>query len=62
MIAHNVPTPLKRLTLPAIRTLRGGALRVALGTALMYVAFDGSPQLILPNPIMPPPVAHAHAH
>ena len=49
------------LTLPAIRMLRGGALRVALGTALMYVAFDGSPGLILPNPIMPPPVAHAHA-
>jgi len=49
------------LTLPAIRMLHGGALRVALGTALMYVAFDGSPGLILPNPIMPPPVAHAHA-
>ena len=49
------------LTLPAIRMLRGGAQRVALGTALMYVAFDGSPGLILPNPIMPPPVAHAHA-
>jgi len=41
--------------------LRGGALRMALGTALMYAAFDGSPGLILPNPIMPPPVAHAHA-
>jgi hypothetical protein len=49
------------LTLPAIRMLRGGARRVASGTALMYVAFDGSPGLILPNPIMPPPVAHAHA-
>lgn len=49
------------LTLPAIRMLRGGAQRVALGTALMYAAFDGSPGLILPNPIMPPPVAHAHA-
>ena len=49
------------LTLPAIWMLRGGALRVALGTALMYMAFDGSPGLILPNPIMPPPVAHAHA-
>jgi hypothetical protein len=48
------------LTLPAIRMLRGGAQRVALGAALMYVAFDGSPGLILPNPIMPPPVAHAH--
>jgi hypothetical protein len=50
------------LTLPAIRMLRGGALRVAFGTALMYVAFDGSPQLILPNPLMPPPVAHSHAN
>jgi hypothetical protein len=49
------------LTLPAIRVLCGGAQRLALGTALMYVAFDGSPGLILPNPIMPPPVAHAHA-
>jgi hypothetical protein len=49
------------LTLPAIRMLRGGARRVALGTALMYMAFDGSPGLIMPNPIMPPPVAHAHA-
>jgi hypothetical protein len=49
------------LTLPAVRMLRGGARRVALGTALMYAVFDGSPGLILPNPIMPPPVAHAHA-
>jgi len=49
------------LTLPAIRMLRGGALRVALGTALMYAAWDGSPGLILPNPIMPPTVAHTHA-
>jgi hypothetical protein len=48
------------LTLPAIRMLRGGAQRVALGAALMYAAFDGSPMLIMPNPIMPPPVAHAH--
>ncbi len=48
------------LTLPAIRMLRGGALRVALGTALMYAAFDGGPGLIMPNPIMPPAVAHAH--
>ena len=49
------------LTLPAIRMLRGGAQRVALGTALMYAAFDGGPGLILPNPIMPPPVVHTHA-
>jgi hypothetical protein len=49
------------LTLPAIRMLRGGTRRVVLGTALMYVAFDGSPALILPNPLMPPAVAHVHA-
>jgi len=48
------------LTLPAVRMLRGGAQRVALGTALMYAAFDGSPGLIMPNPIMPPAVAHTH--
>jgi hypothetical protein len=48
------------LTLPAIRMLRGGAQRVALGTALMYAAFDGATGLIIPNPIMPPPVAHVH--
>ncbi|MGD0695787.1 MAG: hypothetical protein ABSB82_13120 [Terriglobia bacterium] len=49
------------LTLPAIRMLRGGAQRVALGTALMYAAWDGSPGLILPNPIMSPTIAHTHA-
>ncbi|MGB7593579.1 MAG: hypothetical protein WCD04_03185 [Terriglobia bacterium] len=48
------------MMLPAIRMLRGGAQRVAMGTALMYAVFDGSPGLIIPNPIMPPPVAHAH--
>jgi hypothetical protein len=48
------------MTLPAVRMLRGGAARVAFGTALMYVAWDGSGGLILPNPIMPPPVAHSH--
>jgi hypothetical protein len=48
------------LTLPAVRMLRGGAQRVALGTALMYAVFDGSPGLIMPNPIMPPAVAHTH--
>jgi hypothetical protein len=48
------------ITLPAIRMLRGGVQRVALGTALMYAAFDGSTGLILPNPIMPPAVAHVH--
>jgi hypothetical protein len=26
----------------------------------MYAVFDGSPGLIVPNPIMPPPVAYAH--
>jgi hypothetical protein len=49
------------LTLPAVRMLRGGARRVALGTALMYAAWDGGPGLILPNPIMPATVAHSHA-
>jgi len=49
------------MTLPAVRMLRGGTRRVALGTALMYAAWDGSPGLILPNPIMPPTVAHSHA-
>jgi hypothetical protein len=48
------------LTLPAVRMLRGGAARVAFGTALMYAAWDGSVGLILPNPIMPPPVTHSH--
>ncbi|MGO8733839.1 MAG: hypothetical protein ACLQVM_13725, partial [Terriglobia bacterium] len=49
------------MTLPAVRMLRGGAGRVVLGTALMYAAWDGSPGLILPNPIMPATVAHSHA-
>jgi hypothetical protein len=49
------------MTLPAVRMLRGGARRVALGTALMYAAWDGSPGLMMPNPIMPSAVAHAHA-
>lgn len=49
------------LTLPAVRMLRGGAQRVAFGTALMYAAWDGSTGLIIPNPFMPPTVAHTHA-
>jgi len=49
------------MTLPAVRMLRGGARRVALGTALMYAAWDGATGLIMPNPIMPPTVAHTHA-
>jgi hypothetical protein len=48
------------LTLPAVRMLRGGAPRVAFGTALMYAAWDGAPGLIVPNPIFPPSVAHSH--
>ena len=48
------------LTLPAVRMLRGGAARVAFGTALMYAAWDGSVGLILPNPILPPSVTHTH--
>jgi hypothetical protein len=48
------------LTLPAVRMLRGGAARVAFGTALMYAAWDGSPGLIVPNPVFPPSVAHSH--
>jgi hypothetical protein len=48
------------LTLPAVRMLRGGAPRVAFGTALMYAAWDGSVGLIVPNPIFPPSVAHSH--
>jgi hypothetical protein len=48
------------LTLPAVRMLRGGAARVAFGTALMYAAWDGSVGLILPNPIFPLSVAHSH--
>ena len=48
------------LTLPAVRMLRGGAARVAFGTALMYAAWDGSVGLIMPNPILPPSVAHTH--
>jgi hypothetical protein len=48
------------LTLPAVWMLRGGRGRVALGAALMYAALDGSAMLILPNPLMPPSVAHTH--
>jgi hypothetical protein len=48
------------LTLPAVRMLRGGAARVAFGTALMYAVWDGSAGLILPNPFFPPSVAHTH--
>jgi len=48
------------MTLPAVRMLRGGAWRVALGTALLYAVWDGSAGLIVPNPIFPPSVAHSH--
>ena len=48
------------MTLPAVWMLGGSRRRVAFGTALMYAALGGSAMLILPNPLMPPPVAHAH--
>jgi len=48
------------MTLPAVRMLRGGAARVAFGTALMYAAWDGSVGLIIPSPIFPASVAHSH--
>ena len=48
------------MTLPAVRMLRGGCLRVAFGTALLYAAWDGATGLIVPNPIFPPTVAHSH--
>jgi hypothetical protein len=48
------------LTLPAVWMLRGGRARVAFGVALMYAVLDGSAMLILPNPLMPPTVAHTH--
>jgi len=48
------------LTLPAVRMLRGGALRLAFGAALMYATWDGSTGLLIPNPIFPPSVAHTH--
>lgn len=48
------------LTLPAVLMLRGGAGRVAFGTALMYAAWDGSLGLLIPSPIFPPSVAHTH--
>jgi hypothetical protein len=48
------------MTLPAVWMLRGGARRVAFGTALMYAAWDGSLGLLVPNPIMPATVAHTH--
>ncbi len=48
------------LTLPAVWMLRGGRGRVALGGALMYGGLGGSVLLILPNPVMPPTVAHWH--
>jgi hypothetical protein len=47
-------------TLPAIWMLRGSRARVALGGALMYLGLGGSVMLILPNPLMPPTVAHTH--
>ncbi len=48
------------MTLPAVWMLGGSRRRVAFGTALMYAALGGSAMLILPNPLMPPQVAHAH--
>lgn len=48
------------MTLPALWMLRGGRARVALGGALMYAALGGSTMLLLPNPLMPPTVAHSH--
>ncbi|MGE5326766.1 MAG: hypothetical protein ACM3NO_06985 [Deltaproteobacteria bacterium] len=48
------------MTLPALWMLRGGRARVALGGALMYAALGGTAMLILPNPLMPPAVAHTH--
>jgi hypothetical protein len=48
------------MTLPALWMLRGGRARVALGGALMYAALGGSVILILPNPLMPPSIAHSH--
>lgn len=48
------------MTLPGIWMLRGSRARVALGGALMYAALGGSTMLLLPNPLMPPAVAHTH--
>lgn len=48
------------MTLPAVWMLRGGRARAALGAALMYAVLGGSALLILPNPLMPPPIAHTH--
>ncbi len=48
------------MTLPALWMLRGGRGRVALGGALMYAVLGGSVMLILPNPLMPPSIAHTH--
>jgi hypothetical protein len=48
------------MTLPAVCMLRGSRARVALGGALMYAALGGSVMLILPNPLMPPSIAHSH--
>ncbi len=48
------------MTLPAVWMLSGGRARVALGGALMYAALGGSVMLILPNPLMPPTIAHSH--
>lgn len=48
------------MTAPALRMLRGGRARVALGGALMFAALGGTAMLILPNPLMPPAVAHTH--
>ncbi len=48
------------MALPAIWMLRGGRVRVAVGGALMFAALGGSVMLILPNPVMPPSIAHTH--
>jgi hypothetical protein len=48
------------MTLPALWMLRGGRTRLALGGALMFAALGGSAMLILPNPLMPPSIAHTH--
>ncbi len=48
------------MTLPALWMLGGSRARVALGGALMYAALGGTAMLIVPNPLMPPAVAHTH--
>lgn len=44
--------------LPLVRSFQGGRLELACVVALLFASW--SAMLLLPNPLMPPAVAHAH--